>query len=211
MNIGRLVETLRHSRREPGDSEISWKWENLTVKLCSRVTGTWLLFILFSPGALACSSESTTPATTVAPNLAGVLAATPDLSYSAELLRLTQTDDVLRGLSPHTVLAPTNAAIDSFARDMGFSGGQELVDAVRADPNGTGAFVSNLVVDGQVNAKAFTENVGETFVSRGGIKMTIEIVSGIVKLRTDKAVVSVIAVDISLGSTFAHVVDAFPS
>lgn len=171
------------------------------------MVGVLLAAGLLAPITGACSGGGDATTTTIGPSLAGVLAAYPEVSFGAELLRLTQNDDVLRGQSPHTVLVPTNAAVDAYAKNKGLAGGRELVEAVRADPSGAGAFVNNFVVDGQVNAKAFTENVGETFDTRSGIQLTIEISGGVVKLRTSNGVVTVVAVDILAGSSIAHVVD----
>lgn len=154
-----------------------------------------------------CSSASNATTTTVAPSLEGVLAANPQLSYAAALLGLTQPDDVLRGRTAHTVFVPNNAAIDAYAREKGLPGGKQLVDAVRADPDATGAFVSNFVVDGSATAKTFTEHNGEIFDTRGGVQLTVEISNGVIKLRTSRGMITVLSVDIQSGLTVAHVVD----
>lgn len=167
-----------------------------------------LVMGLSVPGLAACGgSESRVANTTLAPSITGLLTADPTLSVASQLLTATGRDATLASGAPYTLLVPTNEALDAYAKSIGLADADALVAAVESDPEGKGAFVANLFVEGTVTGKDFPKNAGETFQTLGGLDATIGIESGLITLATANTKTTITAVNVVTGNVTVHVID----
>lgn len=160
------------------------------------------------PGLVACGgSEDRAASTTLSPSITGLLTADPTLSVASQLLATTGRGALLASGAPYTLLVPTNDALDVYAKAAGLADAEALVASVESDPDGKGAFVANLFVEGTVTGADFPKNAGETFQTIGGLDVTIGVENGLVTLATANTKATVTAVNVVTGNVTVHVID----
>ena len=162
-----------------------------------------LSLVIISLFFASCSNDddNNTPATT--PNIVQTASASADLSSLVAALQAADGDlvSVLNGEGPFTVLAPTNAAFNTFLSANGFASLDEVPTDVLSQ------ILLNHVISGEVRSTDLTTGYVATSASGIGnsnLSMYVNTSNGV----TFNGVSNVTTADITASNGVVHIVDA---
>lgn len=172
-----------------------------------RLVQSALILGLALPVLGGCGSDVTVVTTTIAPSLTGRLGEQPTLTLIAQVLRDSGREAALAEGGPYTLFVPTNEALETYARSVGYADATSLISDVSQGSGRGVRFLDDVIVQGTVRGEDFAPNANETFQTSAGTDVTINIVDGAVVLTTATTRATVSAVDVVLGDITVHVVD----
>ena len=141
-----------------------------------------------------------------AQSIVDIAAGNPDFSVLVELLTTAGLVDTLKGDGPFTVFAPTNAAFEALAKDLGTD-----IDGfkaqVGADAEALKKVLTTHVYAGKVMAADTAALDGTEIEMLSGEKATVSSKDGAVSLTIGVSVANVTAADVEASNGVIHIID----
>ena len=155
------------------------------------------------------TADTTMTADTEAPagnTIVDIAVGNPDFSTLVELLTTANLVDTLKGDGPFTVFAPTNAAFEALAKQLG-TDMAGFKAQVGADPEALKKVLTTHVYAGKVMAADTAALDGKEIDMLSGEKATVSSKDGAVSLTIGKSVAKVTQADIEASNGVIHVID----
>ena len=151
----------------------------------------------------AATEETTAPA---AQTIVDIAAGNPDFSVLVELLTSAGLVETLAGEGPFTVFAPTNAAFEALAADLG-TDIEGFKAQVGADAEALAKVLTSHVYAGKVMAADTAALDGAEVDMVSGEKATVSSKDGAVSLTIGASVANVVTADVEASNGVIHIVD----
>ena len=151
----------------------------------------------------AATEETTAPA---AETIVDIAAGNPDFSVLVELLTSAGLVETLAGEGPFTVFAPTNAAFEALAADLG-TDIEGFKAQVGADAEALAKVLTSHVYAGKVMAADTAALDGAEVDMVSGEKATVSSKDGAVSLTIGASVANVVTADVEASNGVIHIVD----
>jgi transforming growth factor-beta-induced protein len=151
----------------------------------------------------AATEDTAAPA---AETIVDIAAGNPDFSVLVELLTSAGLVETLAGEGPFTVFAPTNAAFEALAADLG-TDIEGFKAQVGADAEALAKVLTSHVYAGKVMAADTAALDGAEVDMVSGEKATVSSKDGAVSLTIGASVANVVTADVEASNGVIHIVD----